>query len=124
MAQTAEHILAVDPHDALDSLDTMRANVHALGGGRITIAIGHAEVLMPSLYIAGARFGLIFVDGDHSETAVARDVVWAERLLDQDGTLACHDYGEDTCTSVRPVLDRIGEPDLLVDTLWIRESRS
>lgn len=121
MAQVAEHVLAVDPHTAHDSLGVMRANLLAHGcEDRVSIVAAASPQVLCALRHARARFGLIFIDGDHSEHAVAFDVACASALLAKRGTVACHDYGEDTCAGVKAALDRLGKPDRLTDTLWER----
>src|SRR5581483_5767799 len=124
MALTAEHVTAVDPHCNLlpevfpnqdrgphagrDSLAEMQANLKAYGvEDRVTIVQARSEDVLPWLREDEARFGLIFIDGDHSEAAVLHDARNALFLLEADGVLACHDYGEDSCPGVQAALDRV-----------------
>ena len=62
-------------------------------------AIGCQEfvkfVTSPSIpYLRGCkeRFDLIFLDGDHTATAVYQEIPAALRLLNQDGVILLHDY--------------------------------
>lgn len=43
----------------------------------------------------GRRFGLVFIDGDHTPEAVQRDVALAESLLDDGGLIVAHDSAFD-----------------------------
>lgn len=122
----AEHVLAVDPHNLIPrSLEEMLHNIQGTGvGQKVTVAVGSSQHLLPALDAAGARFGLIFIDGDHAYGAVRRDLELAAPLLAPGGTLACHDYGEDTCRDVARALDDwvdvqgLDAPEDIVDTLW------
>jgi predicted O-methyltransferase YrrM len=126
MAASAWRVLAVDPHLELDSLQSMRANLVRYDRRRVvSILLAGSERALPMLAGVGARFDLVFIDGEHSEQAVCHDLTWAAKLLAPDGVVACHDYGEDTCPAVCRVLDREYPqgPDFLIDTLWVRRGR-
>lgn len=113
----ARSVTAVDPHVWLDSWPEMLANVEAYGvADRVTILRAASREALPTL---GAAFDLVWIDGDHEATAVELDVSWGRRLLRPTGTLACHDYGEDTCPGVRWALDAWKVPPKLVDTLAV-----
>jgi len=113
----ARSVIAVDPHVWLDSWATMVANVEAYGvADRVTIWRGDSQTLLPTL---GAAFDLVWIDGDHEASAVARDVELARAVLRPTGTLACHDYDEATCPGVRAALDAWKPPPRLVDTLAV-----
>lgn len=131
MARAAEHVIAVDPHGGYgsmpDSLAQMRGNLAAYDlSDSVSIVVARSVPALHALYLASARFDLIFIDGDHREIAVRTDVELAARVLADGGALACHDYGEQTCPGVRAALD---SPEIreqlqpgvqrLVDTLWI-----
>jgi len=123
----AEHILAVDPHGGQrtfavpNSLAVMRQNLAVFGvEHRVSIVLARSEIVLPALYAAGARYPLVFVDGDHAEHIVEHDLTWALRL----GTVvAFHDYGEVTCGGVKAALDRLvpDGPDRIIDSLWVLE---
>lgn len=121
MARMITHVVAVDPHAWLNSLEVMRGNLDAHGvADRVDIDQRQSQIALPEHASAGSRFYLIFIDGDHAEPAVEHDVTWACKLLAPGGVLAAHDYGEDTCPGVRAALDRLlGSPPELVDTLAI-----
>lgn len=121
MAQMAYSVLAVDPHTGHDSLDAMRANLARFDPrGRVSVWQETSQRALPILRAAGATFGLVFIDGDHSREAVEHDVARALELLAPNGVLCCHDYGEDSCPGVAEALDGLGlVPTKVVDTLWI-----
>lgn len=117
MALAGGHVTAIDPHQQLNSYGPMLANLHAYGvADRVSILVEDSGA-MARLFEDGRAFDLIWVDGDHSEEAVRHDVRWAQRLLRPGGTLACHDYGEDTCPEVAVALNAWRTPPKLVDTM-------
>ncbi len=121
MALAGAHVITVDPHagELPSSLEVMNANLIAYDiDGRVTPLIGSSQQTLPDL--ERGSFGLVFIDGDHTEATVDHDVTWALKLLRVGGTLACHDYGEDSCPGVKAALDRLlGPPSELVDTLYV-----
>jgi hypothetical protein len=77
-------------------------------------------VVLPHLHAEKRAFDLVWVDGGHEADVCAHDVKWARKLLHPiGGTLAVHDYGEDTCPGVREALDAWKVPPRLVDTLAV-----
>lgn len=120
MALAGGRVTAVDPHQWLNSFGVMMANLAAYTvSGRVDIRVGDSWTVLPELVAAKAQFDLVWIDGDHEAHTVAHDVQWALKLLKPTGTLACHDYGEDTCPGVRQALDAWKVPPRLVDTLAI-----
>ena len=121
MAKVAEQVIAVDPHEghgALPgSLERMRANLAAYHAGNVTMVLEPSAWALRALGAAGARFGLVFIDGDHRADALAADLLGARALLSPSGQFAVHDHGEDTCPDVAPVLDAFS-PGQVTDTLW------
>lgn len=95
----ARHVTAVDPHTWIaGSQDAMNAAVKTCKAARqVTVIAKTSFEALPELAAQGKKFGLIFVDGDHSAHAVRHDGEWAEKLLEPGGTIAFHDYGEDCC---------------------------
>lgn len=120
MALMGARVTAVDPHTWLGSYQTMIANLQDYGvSGRVRIDARLSFEVLPELAEGGWAFDLVWVDGDHEAPAVSHDVDWARKLLRPGGTLACHDYDEDTCPGVRQALDAWRPPAKLVDTLAI-----
>jgi predicted O-methyltransferase YrrM len=105
----ALRITAVDPHSQLRSLEPMRSNLAQYGvSDRVTIMPELSWSALPAIKDTGARFGLIFIDGDHGYEAVRHDVSWSRELLEPGGVLACHDYEERCCCAgVAQALDEL-----------------
>lgn len=120
MARVAKTVVAVDPHVALDSYTVAVSNMRAYGvRNKVEMMTEGSPRALEHLLMDGRAFDLAWIDGDHEEAAVERDVRWARRLLRPNGILVCHDYGEDTCPGVKVALDRLfgGPGELLTDTL-------
>jgi predicted O-methyltransferase YrrM len=120
----AKHITAVDPHTWIPgSFEMMLRNLEACGAdGQVVVVRLPSQIVMPDLADKGTRFGLIFIDGDHSEAAVRHDVEWAQKLLEPGGVIACHDLGEDCCCpGVRTALASMfpDGPDRMTGTLAV-----
>lgn len=117
----ATTVTAVDPHTWLPSLAPMKDNLLSYNvADRVVIVAEGAETAVPRFQEDGFLFDLVWIDGDHSEPAVIRDVELALSVLAPGGVLACHDYDEESCPGVRPALDAtVGEPHELVGTLAI-----
>lgn len=121
LALAGDHVTAVDPHAWLPSWEVFDRNLHTYQvRGRVDVWRYGAETALPDMINLGRRYGLVFIDGDHEQAAVHRDVILARQLLLPGGILACHDWDEDTCPGVRAALEPLlGQPDSLVDTLAI-----
>jgi predicted O-methyltransferase YrrM len=120
MAKAGARVTAVDPHagELSGSLGIMQGNLQAYGVNTVTVSVGTSQEVLPRLPLAW--YGLVFIDGDHTEATVEHDVGWARKLLRPGGVLACHDYDEGTCPGVRAALDRLfGGPGELTDTLAV-----
>jgi predicted O-methyltransferase YrrM len=116
----AEHVVAIDPHRTHGSHGALLANLSAYGvSDRVDVRVGYSEQVLPEL--AGDRFDLAFIDGDHTQAGVTHDVTWAMRLVRAGGWVACHDYDEATCPGVRGALDALfpAGPSELVNTLFV-----
>ena len=76
-------VLSVDSHTGYkDSLAIAQANVAAYGVvDRIELVAAWSQEELPRLLESGERFDLVFVDGDHSEGAVAHDAALGWDLL-------------------------------------------
>jgi predicted O-methyltransferase YrrM len=120
MALVGARVTAVDPHTWLGSYDVMVSNLKAYAiDPRVDILQDLSFAILPLLAESGYRFDLVWIDGDHEAPSVTHDVEWARKLLRPTGTLACHDYDEDTCPGVRQALDAWKPPAKLIDTLAI-----
>ena len=120
MALTGATVTAVDPHTWLPSShEVMAQNLAAYGvADRVTVVREPSQQALPWLAKDGARFGLVFVDGDHTAEAARHDIRWALQLLDPGGTLAVHDYLEDCCCpGVRAAADGLLEGGTVVGSM-------
>jgi predicted O-methyltransferase YrrM len=119
----ADHIVAVDPHTWIPgSYEAMLANLAAYQvTDRVEIIREYSQSALPQLAGEDARFGLVFVDGDHSADAARHDLRWALKLLKPGGVLAVHDYLEDCCCpGVREAADGMfGEGGEVTGTLLV-----
>jgi predicted O-methyltransferase YrrM len=122
MGLVARSVVAVDPHQWLNSFGVLLENLEAYGvTSRCVVDMRREDsrVVLPVLAGEGRTFDLIWIDGDHQAHVVAQDVANALRLLKPTGTLACHDYDEATCPGVREALDAWKVPPRLVDTMAV-----
>ena len=120
MAKAGARVTAVDPHagELPGSLGIMQGNLQAYQAHDVLTRVGTSQAVLPTCPLAW--FGLVFIDGDHTEATVEHDVGWAVKLLKPGGILACHDYDEGTCPGVKAALDRLmGGPGDLTDTLAV-----
>jgi Methyltransferase domain len=120
----ARSVVAVDPHQALNSLPTFTANLvgHEVAD-RVEVLVLPSRVALPALHAAGRRFELIFIDGDHTPAAVGFDATWARALVTADGTIAFHDYHAEKSDPIRQGLVSWPEPEELVERLAVYRGR-
>lgn len=97
MAQTAESVASVDPHDGRgtpkpkNTRQELAENLKRYGCENVSVIVGTVEDNGPFLY---PPFDLVFIDGAHDYESVKRDIENAMELLAPDGTIAFHDYRE------------------------------
>jgi predicted O-methyltransferase YrrM len=130
MAEVAAHVVTVDPHAGYGSMPGSQqfaaSSLARLGlDGKVALLVGRSQEILPKLLQAPTRYDLVFVDGDHRFAAVLNDLELGSRLLANNGVLAVHDYGEDTCPevalAVHHAFARIVDNHAfeLIDTLWV-----
>jgi predicted O-methyltransferase YrrM len=134
MAQKgAHHVTTVDPHQPHDSNeqavgtcgDALRLMQYYGVADRITVVQERADELLPRLrgniYAPGAKFDLVFVDGDHSAQATMHDLLWGMWLVRDGGFVACHDYGPGGIAGVTEAFNEVfpDGPSIRVDTLGV-----
>ena len=125
MASAGARVTTIDPHAGENpgTLGTLMANLQAYQANAVTVSVGTSQAVLPRLQ--QNWFGLVFIDGDHTEATVEHDVTWARKLLRPGGVLAAHDWDEATCPGVRAALARLlGPPPKLIDTLAVYEALS
>lgn len=127
----AKSVTSVDYHQADDSNDFgdntlagMRMGIEYFGvGPKVAMICKSSQEALPALAAQGRRFGLVFVDANHAYDAVMHDISWARRLADDDGFIACHDYGgiEDVTRAVDETFP--DGPDQIAGTMYITRVR-
>lgn len=77
---------------------------------------------MEQLAREGRRFDFVYIDADHSEEAVLRDIALARPLIKPGGLLAGHDYGRAFLPGVTRAVDQaLGGPDeTFEDYSWLK----
>lgn len=87
MARVAKKVVAVD---VFDHFPEFSANLTKFKVGGIVIPVpGRSETVVPQLT---SEFDMVFIDADHSYTAVERDTNNAIKKLRSGGIIAYHDY--------------------------------
>ena len=129
----AEHVTAIDNHAGNtwlgDTRAIMQRNLDAAGvADKVTIEQADSRAGLAALGEQGAKFGLIFIDGDHSFAGATADIGGALPLLDMGAVLAVHDYAETCCCpEVRVAVDAVAglmpseAPARVVGTLWLKQ---
>lgn len=72
-------------------------------------------------HIPRNRFDLAYIDGDHSESAVAADIFECQRLVRPGGWIAGHDYGGPGTPDVKKVVDGMFRQEQIIifsDSSW------
>lgn len=96
----AGHLTCVDTwdfvHGTVDSRNSFEAfnnNIAAMGlTKKVAAKVGNSATVLPKLAASGAKFRLIFVDGDHSYEAALHDIYWSWEMLSPGGILVVDDY--------------------------------
>ena len=127
----AEHVTAIDNHAGNtwlgDTRSVMERNLAAAGvADKVTIVQADSRAGLAALGEQGAKFGLIFIDGDHSFAGATADISGALPLLDTGAVLAVHDYAETCCcpevkTAVDAARMESGSAPRQVGTLWLKQ---
>lgn len=122
LARVARYVVSVDRHQGIaeigggDSLPDYLDNVRAFPN--VAIVIASFEDFVPLL---GDRFDLVYIDGNHTEEAVAHDTALAVQHVRE--KIAFHDWDfESVRRGAAHVLQ--GEPDTLVGSLAIYKVQS
>ncbi|MGW0774607.1 class I SAM-dependent methyltransferase [Streptomyces sp. NPDC002835] len=100
---------AADPTGTPVREDVVRANL-ALGGspGAYTARIQQGFSSDPEVReaVSDRKYGVIIVDGDHSEDGVRADLEWVEDIAAPGGIVVLDDYGDDKWPGVQDALDK------------------
>ena len=120
LASVAKRVWSVDWHGgdahagAADTWAGYTANLAAYGvEDRVEACHGRFEDEVPKLAAAGVVVDGAFIDGQHDEESVRRDLALALTLVRPGGFIAWHDYGRDASTghpgfAITPVADEFG----------------
>ncbi len=128
MAEFAEHVTSVDPHDgrslpgdrqARASLGDMLRNLDRFGLREKVEMIADPIEDVESRF-ADDSFDVVFIDGDHRYEAVVRDLCIARRVVKPGGVIAVHDYGNRA--GVTQAVDALKLPFKQMETLVILEN--
>lgn len=130
MASVADMVYSVDWHQGDDhagQYDTWEDfNANLLGYGvkpHVQAVKGRFEEEVPRLWRAGVRTDGAFLDGQHDEASVRRDLELALMLVKPGGWVAFHDYGRGEETGhhgfeVTKVADDFGVTDVVGCLAW------
>jgi predicted O-methyltransferase YrrM len=124
MARGAVHVFSIDSHEGElpASFQIMRGNLVSHGcEDRVSMIVARSDVALPALARAGAKFDLVFIDGNHDvsvqdDVACAIDLLEEYEMFEKNGLLAVHDY----CPAF-PEIQRVMDGyacERVVDTLW------
>lgn len=103
---TAQH---ADPTGTPVREDVVRANLALCGAGstfEARIRPGFSSDPEVREAVSDREYGLIIVDGDHSEEGVAADLEWVERIVAPGGIVVVDDYGDSSWPGVQQALDK------------------
>jgi predicted O-methyltransferase YrrM len=124
----AGHVTAVDNHSGAtwlgDTRAIMESNLNAYGvAGQVTIVAADSRDALAGLAEQGQRFGLVFIDGDHSRAGLLADIDGVLPLLGEGAVLTIHDYTESCCCpEVGPAADdALRRPGRVTGTLWAKQ---
>jgi hypothetical protein len=96
-----------DPSGTPVSELVARANL-ALAGvdpGRLRIIRGFSDDPAVQRRAADREYGVVIIDGDHSEQGVLNDLAWVEQLAAPGGIIVIDDYGDPGWPGVTAALD-------------------
>ena len=78
-----------------------------------------------SMFLGVSAFDFVFIDGGHEYDDVRKDIANFKGYVATGGVLAGHDYYTNgNFPGVRKAVDEaIGQPDEVVDTIWVKRMR-
>ncbi len=89
--------------------------------GMANLKIIKSDGVLASKSFADGSLDVVFIDAEHTEDAVYRDVMAFLPKVKRGGVIAGHDYAKSTwMTVVEGVNKAIGEPDDIRDTIWVK----
>jgi predicted O-methyltransferase YrrM len=86
----------------------VRRNLEAAGlpAPRFRIVRGFSTDDSVRQQVGDRTYGLVIIDGDHSEAGVAADLAWVESLVEPGSVLVLDDYGDDRWPGVETAVDK------------------
>ncbi|MCE9562621.1 MAG: class I SAM-dependent methyltransferase [Planctomycetes bacterium] len=113
MAQSATMVFCLDPFDGrgtptprLTLAECLENATRYKVADRIRPLVGTSESVGPVLH--DTSFEMVFVDGDHTQEAVANDLKLARRVLSPGGRIVCHDYRGESFPGVEAAIQAAG----------------
>ncbi|NEY35146.1 class I SAM-dependent methyltransferase [Streptomyces sp. PRKS01-65] len=96
-----------DPTGAPVDEHAVRTNLALAGpaGAAARIQRGFSEDPATRAAVSDRSYGVIVVDGDHSEQGVARDLEWAEEIAAPGAVVVLDDYGDPNWPGIKDALD-------------------
>lgn len=87
--------------------EAVRTNLSLAGAAGIAARVrrGYSTDPLARADVADRKYGLIIVDGDHSEHGVSADLDWVEEIVAPDGVVVLDDYGDAKWPGVQSALD-------------------
>ncbi len=89
MALNGATVVAVDPHEWLDTRERFAANLIRYGAHGVTPVYATSQEFAKRVW---CDFGAAFIDGDHSYEGASFDLRLARRVVKPGGWIVVHDY--------------------------------
>lgn len=107
--------------DRIGTAERLFDSVAAAYPGRMGKLKAPTLEAMASLKELGMQFDFVYVDADHAEEAVRKDILAALPLIRRGGLLCGHDYGRKLHPGVTPAVhSTVGKPDhVYEDSSWV-----
>ncbi|UGY94598.1 class I SAM-dependent methyltransferase [Streptomyces gobiensis] len=88
------HVVAADPSGTPVAEQVVRANLtlSGLAQDRLRLRRGFSDAPEVRSTVSDRQYGVIIVDGDHSEEGVRQDLEWAETIAASGGIVVLDDY--------------------------------
>ncbi|MFE3514324.1 class I SAM-dependent methyltransferase [Streptomyces sp. NPDC059166] len=102
------HVLGADPSGTPISENVVRANLGLSGlpEARIRLRRGFSDDSEVRAAVSDREYGVVVIDGDHSEEGVRKDLEWAETLVASGGVVVLDDYTDASWPGVEAALEK------------------
>ncbi|MFI6123668.1 class I SAM-dependent methyltransferase [Streptomyces sp. NPDC051064] len=107
------HVLGADPSGTPISEKVVRANLGLSGlpEERIRLRRGFSNDPGVRAAVSDREYGVVVIDGDHSEEGVREDLEWAETLVASGGVVVLDDYTDRNWPGVEAAVEKHLEGD-------------